>query len=218
MQAAYHVEICQKALRSCFSPPALKVIIAANLGQDNLRGQIGRPEYHFDDSQFLQSLAYIRLQRRLIHQALAAGEPQAAWQAFGRLTHAGQDFYAHSNYVALWFEREQAKTAHPAVEDIPPLDPTLLHHPSLVSGHIYLPWEVLSYLPLLGSLMCRLLPADSHANMNLDKPQRGPLFAYAIVAARKRSEREFQVISDQILQNGGSSALQRFTGKDEKTD
>ncbi len=80
MQAAYHIDITHQALRSCFSAPALAVIRAANLGQDSLRGQIGHPEYHFDDNNFQQGLAYIRYQRQLIHKALEAWLQEQARQ------------------------------------------------------------------------------------------------------------------------------------------
>jgi len=214
MQAVYHVQITDQALRRSFSQHALAVITAANLGQDSLRGQIGHPEYHFDDNNFLQGTAYIRLQRQLIHQALEAQTPEPAWQAFGRLTHGAQDFYAHSNYVRLWFERQQQLVSAPQVETIEPLDQELLLHPGLVSGRIYLPWEILSYIPLLGLLMHRLLPADSHTHMNLDTPQRGPLFPFAVEAARKRTEWEFATIQTEILGEGGANALHIFTDLD----
>ena len=44
----------------------------------------------------------------VIRPALERSDPRQAWQAFGRLTHTAQDFYAHSNYVALWRERNPA--------------------------------------------------------------------------------------------------------------
>ncbi len=65
--------------------------------------------------------------------------------------------------------------------------------------------------------MRRLLPADSHTSLNLDKPQRGPLFAFAFAAARKRTEREFLHIQKEILQKTGESGLRYFTGQVETT-
>lgn len=52
MLTQYHIEICQGALVSKFSGRALSTIIEANIAQDDLPGQIGHPEYHFDDSAF----------------------------------------------------------------------------------------------------------------------------------------------------------------------
>lgn len=192
MHKPYHVEICRQALQEQLSSRALEVVIAANLGQDNLRGQIGHPEYHFDDSQFRRGWEYVAVQRREILSALDREDAPRAWAAFGRLTHAVQDFYAHSNYVRLWLERRRPD---PPPEEIDPLDPDLLHHPDLRSGRIYYPWEALSFIPPLEPLMKRLLPRDSHTHMNLDTPQASPLFPYAFHAALKRTRHEFEDLS-----------------------
>ena len=102
MLKPYHIEICRRALDSTFSPEALNIIIAANLAQDGLRGLVGHPEYHFDDNAFEAGCAYMESQRQIILDAInMSSEIKIAWEAFGKLTHAAQDFYAHSNYVSL---------------------------------------------------------------------------------------------------------------------
>ncbi len=93
-------------IEQIFQPSGARSIISANLGQDHwLRGQIGHPEYHFDQNAFLESWAYIERNRTIVRSALEAGDNILALQALGRLAHAAQDFYAHSNYVALWLGR-----------------------------------------------------------------------------------------------------------------
>jgi len=198
MDKPYHSKIMTQALEKHFSKRAFDTILRANLRQDNLRGQIGHPEFHFDDNGIDQGNAYIAQQYEIIHAALADGSLVQAWEAFGRLTHAAQDFYAHSNYVKLWLDRS-AQGLNPAdigseiplPEVITPSDPIILESPDLITGRIYLPWEILSFLGL-APLMRRLLPGDSHTSMNLDNPRQGALFPYAMVAARKRTVGEFE--------------------------
>jgi hypothetical protein len=67
----------------------------------------------------------------------------------------------------------------------------LIHSPDLHSGKLYYPLEVFSFVPLLKNLVIPLLPRDSHAQMNLDSPERGVRFTYAFEAAVKRTKHEF---------------------------
>ena len=201
MHQKYHRQITITALEGHFSPPALETIIQGNLGQDRVSGQIGHPEFHFDDSAFAQGTAYIEKQRRIIRGALCApARPRAAWLAFGRLTHAAQDFYAHSNYISLWLERYPAGQAPPP-KSIEPMEHALLEDPRLRSGRVY--WvELLSYIPFLAPLVRRYIPPDAHYYLNLDHPGRGPLFPYAYAAAQKRTVVEYHTIAAALDTNG----------------
>jgi hypothetical protein len=193
MLKTYHRAITTQALNGFFSPAALECIILANLGQDHwLYGQIGHPEYHFDQNAFLEGLAYIERNRMIFRSRLEAGDNALARQALGRLTHAAQDFYAHSNYVALWLGRFLPGQPPPPAE-IDALDEALLKDPDLRSGKIYWPFEPFSWIPGLARIVVPLLPRDSHAWMNLDSPARGPGFAYAFAAAVKRTLYEYQL-------------------------
>src|SRR3970040_1151956 len=125
MDALYHHQILKRALGAHVSLRALEAIYRANIGQD-LRGLFGHPEYHFDDNAIVESLAYIEECRAL---ATRTESPAEAWSAFGSLSHAAQDFYAHSNYVRLWVERLDGQLQPP--ETIDGLDPSLLKHPRL---------------------------------------------------------------------------------------
>jgi hypothetical protein len=191
MHTPYHRSITVQALQGCFSATALEVIVAANLGQDSPRGQIGHDEYHFDANAFAKGRAYIEENRHIIRPALERGDVLAAQKAFGRLTHTAQDFYAHSNYVTLWLARFP-DNGWPPPDEIDPFDSALLDGPDLRSGRLYYPLEVLSFIPFLKKFILPLLPRDSHAWMNLDTPEQGPKFPYAIAAAEKRTRYEYE--------------------------
>jgi hypothetical protein len=192
MQGTYHRAITAEALSGIFSRAALEIVIAANLRQDHwLYGQIGHPEYHFDQNAFGRTWQYIEYNRSVVRSALEVGDGLMAKQALGRLTHAAQDFYAHSNYVPRWLARFPAGS-QPPPEDIDALDETLLKESELRSGKIYWPLEPLSWIPRVGRLIRPLLPHDSHAWMNLDSPARGPGFDYAYAAAIKRTRIEYE--------------------------
>ena len=190
MYPKYHAEITRLALQDHFSDAAMKKIIAANLYQDRLTAQIGHDEYHFDNNAFEKGYAYIEEQRALVMKSLQSNDVARAWSSFGRLTHSVQDFYAHSNYVDLWLSRQNG--ASPTATEIDPVDPALIDHPSLHSGKVYLPLEPLSFFKLLQPLVMPLLPRDSHAWMNLDSPEQGPQFDFALHAAVKRTRIEFE--------------------------
>ncbi len=190
MKAKYHRAITEQALRLHFDPAALEEVVRANLGQDAVRYQFGHDHFHYDNNSFAAGDAYLEKQRSLVIETLQAGGPASlARAAFGRLTHTAQDFYAHSNYIALWRER------HPgAVPDV--IEPYLAEvvcDSRLSSGRIYPPLEYFSFIPLLAPLIIPLLPRDSHAWMNKDDPSR-PDFAYAYAAAVKRTELELEQI------------------------
>lgn len=211
MHARYHAQITRQALKQHIEPRAVEVAVTANLGQDALTGMIGHPEFHFDDNAFLQGWAYVQAQHEEIIQALERKDPQAAWKALGRMTHAVQDFYAHSNYVELWLAEWQARNndqSNPHPEDIDPNDENILASTALRSGRIYI-LEILFLVPLLRPLALRLLPSDSHAHMNLDGPECGPLFAYALVAAHKATNRRLA----ELLRSLDDTKLAIISGK-----
>lgn len=210
MDARYHVEITRTALAGRFSEADLQAIIRANLGQDRVSNLLGHPEIHFDDSAFEAGERYIA---RLRHEAAAAlaqrGDRPAALAAFGRLLHGRQDFYAHSNWVALWVERRGglARCAPDQVEIC--TDP--LHVPQLISG-VGSPWHFIAVrVPLLGRLARRyVIPANSHETMNLDHPGRGPLFPFAVAAAVKHTRLELDALLILLRETGGARLAGQF--------
>lgn len=204
MKPEYHRRITTQALVGLVSATALDAIISANLGQDALRYQLGHDHYHYDNNSFTAADAYIQAQRLATTRALSQSSASLAWQAFGRLTHTAQDFYAHTNYVTLWRER------HPGspTDEIPSLPADLLAGAPLHSGRLYYPLELLSFLPILGADIARLFPHDSHARMNKDDPSR-PDFDLAYTAAVKRTVSEFQL----LLHSLPSPQAALFTGQ-----
>jgi hypothetical protein len=208
MLRRFHIEMTHLALEDVFRPRALAKIIAANLYQDRIRGQIGHDEYHFDNNAFETSYAYIEEQRTLTTSSLRKQDAPSAWAAFGRLTHTAQDFYAHSNFVALWLD-SQTDEASPS--EINPLDSNLINSQDLRSGKFYV-LEVLTFIPLLKPLVMRFLPRDSHGWMNLDAPERGPNFPYAFQAAVKRTKIEFERTTRDLPEE----LLGLFMGKSER--
>jgi hypothetical protein len=200
-----HAEITQKALSGIFTPKILDKVIQANQKQDGLQGQIGHPEFHFDDNKMIAGFAYIQHQRSILLSSLQNENMNSAWQAFGRLLHTVQDFYAHSNYVSLWLSRFTVGS-WPSPEEIDPMEQELMVSAQLTSGKLYYPLEVFSFVPFLKNLVLPRLPGDSHAWMNLDSPAVGAKFEYAFSAALKRTSIEFESIKA-ILEN---ETLDRF--------
>jgi hypothetical protein len=218
MDSQYHVQLLTETLRSYFSSQGLEQIIAANLGQDSLRYQLGAyPHYHFDNNQIARSLAYVEEEHALIGKLASDtdtpskdGHAQRQRAAFGRLTHTVHDFYAHSNYVDLWLAAHGG-LANTSADDIDGLDPTLLNHPQLYTSSFLIWFDTLYYLPGMRPILRGIyLRPHSHEAMNLDNPGQGPKFAYAMVAAKQRTLYEYQHAVETLQAIGGEDALNAF--------
>lgn len=192
MLVPVHNEMTLEALGSRFSPRALEIILAANRSQDSLRNQIGRDEIHFDNNAIDAGNRYIVEQRGHVIASLLSPGVLSAWIAFGRLTHTAQDFYAHTNYITLWLD--QFERAQPAPAEVDPVQKSLMRSPSLHSGVIHFPLDVLYFVPFLRKFALSYLPENSHGKMNLDSPAQGDKFAYARAAAVKRTIYEFELL------------------------
>ncbi len=190
MLIPHHVEITRLALVADVSPRALAAIVRANIAQDGLRYQLFHDHFHFDNNQFEKSYAYIEEQRALVHAHLKRGHIKSAWQAFGRMIHPAQDFYAHTDYIPRWLSRPNGATP-PAPADVDPVSPKILRHPDLRSGKLYYPLEALVFIPPLRKHILPLLPKDSHAHMNHDSHATSAQFDYVFHAAVKRTRIEF---------------------------
>lgn len=190
MLTQYHIEIMFNALGERFSPRALSAITYANIHQDRLQGQIGHDEFHCDNNQFEKTYAYIEEQRALVVSSLQRSDTHSAWSAFGRFLHSAQDFYAHSNYITMWLARFDGQTP-PSSSEVDPVDLTLINSPDLRSGKVYYPFELLYFIRKTRAFSLRFLPHDSHAWMNLDSPEQGFKFDYAMQAAIKRTVIEY---------------------------
>ncbi|HET9909315.1 MAG TPA: hypothetical protein VFQ23_21895 [Anaerolineales bacterium] len=196
MLTKYHHQILSEGLAERFSVRAFSAIVTANNHQDRLSGLLFHDEYHVDNSAFQQANDYLEGQRSLTISSLKANDAKAAWAAFGRLTHTVHDFYAHSNYIDLWLARfndgRQFPSNSPSTPaEIDPVDPSLLHHSELHSGKVYYPLELFYFVKPLRKFALKFIPRDSHAWMNLDSPEQGFKFDYAMQAAIKRTKIEF---------------------------
>jgi len=191
MLTQYHIEIMLNALGERFSPRAISAIINANIYQDRISGQFGHDEFHFDNNAFDRSYTYIEEQRALTISTLQKNDVLAAWSAFGRMMHTLQDFYAHSNYITLWLARFDGQTP-PASSEVDPVDLAVIQHPNLRSGKTYYPFEFLYFMRGTRRFSLHILPRDSHAWMNLDSPEQGFKFDYAMQAAIKRTVIEYE--------------------------
>ena len=161
MNETYHIQMTREALSLEFSAVALEQIIAANLGQDSLNYQFAHDHFHFDNNSFEAGYAYIESCRQNAIHAAQAGNMPLARAEFGRLTHTVQDFYAHTNYVALWRE------LHPqaAPEQIDPLLDSCLTDSRLHSGKLYYPLEILYFVPFLREWVLPHLPEIGRAHV-----------------------------------------------------
>jgi hypothetical protein len=208
MIAKYHRQMLKHVLGAHFNQPDLNIITRANLHQDWPRGQL-HPEYHFDNSTFTKSEAYIQQQRQIALEALLSHNREDALSAFGRLLHTRQDFYAHSNWVRLQVEK-QGGLDNCAPEAVP-LCPDPLSQPNLISGNASIPRWLLYRIPILGSFVKRFyFPQDSHEAMNLDSPKQGPLFAYALSAATRHTQHELDCFLAELKQVRGETAVAYF--------
>jgi len=208
MRTKYHREITSKALAPYFSHRALSVIVRANIWQDSLLGQIGHDEFHFDNNAIEQSCMYIQKQHELVIANLEEHRAIKAWRAMGRLTHAAQDFYAHSNYIALWIIGLNNK--EPNLKHLSFIDNSIINNPDFHSAKTYLPLDYFALIPKLGTIFKNLLPKDSHAWMNLDSPESGKPFRWAFHAAVKRTHYEYTEII-KIVQKKDSALLPIFS-------
>ena len=209
MYPNYHRQITQEALSARINSRALNKLIHANLAQDLPSGQMGHPEYHFDDSQIELSNRYLTsLREETILQLCQNDDLLAAWKSFGKLTHLVQDFYAHTTYIRIWMERFDDPNLMPTEQDI--LLPELLSDPGLISGRFYAPWEWVSFLPILGPKLGKLFPKDSHAYLNNDSPANSPVFPQVYQAAVFRTIYEYNELIKLIPQ---SEQIDRFNGR-----
>lgn len=209
MKREYHIEMTREALGNHFSERALQVIIKANINQDRLAGMFFHDEFHFDNNAFDKGYRYMNEQRGYILATfMGTGvSPVVAWEAFGRLLHSAQDFYAHSNYVTLWLDsKNDAPHTPPEIE---PMKKDLLQSPNLHSGKVYFPMDMLYFIKPIRPLVMKLLPKDSHGWMNLDSPEQGFKFDYAIRAAVKRTQYEFNLVKTLLR----PEMLVKFTDK-----
>ena len=213
MYPPFHKQITREAIGVFFGEQELREVLAGNTGQDHLHGQIGHPEFHFDDSEFARTYAYLdQLKSDVITRIQTGIDYPHARTKFGRFTHALQDFYAHSNYIQLWAESRDT-TPQDWDGRIDCQDDSILHSPRLISGHFYSPWELITFLPVIGRLFISLFPRDSHAYLNIDSPRNSTWFPLAYQAAVDRTRFETRSLLE-LLTLSMPINLGHFLGKE----
>lgn len=105
MKLNYHRNMVRKSLtRAGFGPDCIKCAIKGNKKQDAVpRGQI-HTAYHMDGCDFAGGAKLIQAQWKNIEELLEDDCEEnlcAIMEAWGRLSHAVQDFYSHSNWVDM---------------------------------------------------------------------------------------------------------------------
>lgn len=206
MLVSIHENMTREALGDHFSPRAMEMIVAANLKQDAWSGLIGHDEFHYDND-IQKGDRYVIEQRGYVIATLLSPGILSAWIAFGRLLHAVQDFYSHTNYVSMWLD--QFNGSPPPPLEIDPVQKSLLRSPDLHAGKIHLLLDGLYFIRPLRPLALKLLPTNSHGHMNLDSPEQGPKFEYACAAAMKRTLHEFELLKKLLT----PEMFVRFTDK-----
>ena len=209
MLTQYHIEMTHVSLSEQVSKRALEMITTANIRQDRLSAQFGHDEFHFDNNAIDKSNRYINEQRGYVIATLLDTNISmlTAWSAFGRLLHSAQDFYAHSNYVTLWLDAYNGTP--PLAGEIDPLKKELIQNLNLHTSISYFPMDVIYFIKPLRRLALRFLPKNSHGWMNLDSPEQGFKFEYAVAAAVKRTKHEFELLQKLLT----PEMLARFTDK-----
>lgn len=213
MLPRYHRLFTTNALQDLFNEPELNEVISGNLKQDHISGQFGHPEFHFDDSEFERTYTYLEKLRSGIIQKVIEGNNFAdARFDLGRLTHAVQDFYAHTNYIRLWAQKNRI-TPDTWNGEIDFLDMEIINSKDLISGHFNPPWEMITFLPIIGYLFIPLFPKDSHAALNIDSPYKNDWFPFASKAAEMRTRFEVEQLIKTINEEK-SGNLTIFLGKE----
>jgi hypothetical protein len=214
MDARYHIALTRTALKGDFDEAALAEVIAANLGQDALRYQLGSyPHFHFDNNRIAAGLSYVEDQHAAIVSAASEWNGPRMRAALGHIFHAVQDFYAHANYVDLWLDAQEGPTRPPA-KAIDGLDKQLLTHPDLRTGTFVMLRDLVYYVPLIGRVARKIyVPPKSHEGMNLDSPSRGWRFRYAFRAAYQRTCAEYHRAKKAVVQTGDEAALRAFVSQ-----
>ncbi len=210
MKTKYHIEITQEVLKKHFSQDAIEKIIKENIKQDRINFQFGHDFIHFDGSAFTEGFEYISKQMSICYTSIMDGSIESAWTSLGRILHSWQDFYSHSNYVDLWMK----KNGYLEPSRIDPDDQDIINSPALRSGKNYGMIEFLAMIPFISRVIKPLMPADSHAIMNLDSPESGPAFKYTYWAAKLRTEEVIEgILANLYHQDLSREKLNAFLGK-----
>ncbi|WP_238325492.1 HET-C-related protein [Leptospira inadai] len=180
-----HGEMTEEVLRSLgFSKKDIELVSNANKGQDYHQGT---PKFHFDGAENFQQIMsggmkYIEEQWDLINGEKST--KNEILQAFGRIAHAIQDFYSHSNYVELYLKN----VGDPEGKVVSPVDvPTFFEamtSANLQSFRDILIKELRTGVFSVSNHFMGTEDPNDHYNMNHDDPSR-PRHGFARSAAAR---------------------------------
>ncbi len=215
-RTATHREISQAGLSAQlknFTPQDIATIVNANLDQDKWDEGQPHPEYHFDNNKLLAGKVYVDSQYALIR---ATSNPQEALEAFGKILHAQQDFYAHTNFVELYRDYFHQHSGHYPLPREIPLYQDALKNPQLrtilqtqlKSGEFSRAEFILKDLFHLNH------DPNSHEMMNKDGPGR-PLYPEAKDLAERQTGKEIEKFLKTIRKN---FRIKSFFEKNPATD
>jgi hypothetical protein len=194
VQLAFSGNIHQRILsnvlrRSGLSRRDQRTITRANRRQDAPAGQL-RPEYHVDGARSFADvqrlLRYVAQQYQVIRTATTRRQQLQAW---GRITHAVQDLYSHSNYVEIYARVVGKPLSRIRPRDIPSL-PEVMANPKYARFKAALQKQLRSGTYKHNS---KWNPdnwgPNSHRGMNKDRPgRRGHRQAVAVAERHTRIE------------------------------
>lgn len=158
-----HLEITSDALAGLgFSADTIALINAGNQKTDRDYVLFNTPEAHFCNERFAAGSQRLRDKLQLALKSLEDCDRPAALEAIGTSLHAIQDFYAHSNFV----DRTVITPVDLFQMQDPPasLECSPGHIPTVALTSAYWPDEP------------RQPGKCSHADLNKDDPERGPLY------------------------------------------
>lgn len=184
----YHAEITSKAASGVLSNEQITFVVRANMSQDIRQFE---SYVHFDNCAFLEGANHIRDEWKKI-EAEDDRLSQEALMAFGRLLHTAQDFYAHSNWIELYLERELIPLWDFQVETLPA---------GIVSGT----WAI-GFPKNCGS------GAPSHDELNKDKPD-SPESKKVVESGPHQGKTYFILAWDAALQESRKQ-LTRLVGRE----
>ncbi len=175
MKLNYHRNMVRKSLKKAgFGSKCIECAVEGNEKQDAISGQ-DDTNWHFDGCDFDGGAKFIRDQWAEIDKLIKGGCEKNLcdiMKAWGRISHAVQDFYAHSNWVEL------------GNKDIWDLDPKSLPE-EMVSGI----WIVSLYVCVKEGKACPThgLLSHDYDDISKDKPGR-PNFGKALRLAVKATD------------------------------
>lgn len=183
MKLNYHRQMVRKVLKKKkIGQKCIDCAVEGNEGQDDVLNQ-PRTDFHFDGCDFNGGIKYICEQWSEIDRLIADDCEEnicAIFKAWGRISHAVQDFYAHSNWVELGNKKIWN------VESIPE---------DLISGV----WVLSKFVCRIENKTCPTHAVLVHDENDISKDEPGrPNFGKALRLAYKHTKELAEDLKDKL--------------------